>query len=581
MALRTSTRSKCPSLKTARSKLARLRRGSRALRRLTVRVKSGACVLRERSRVTPRRAQERLEERWVKATSQVGSLDARHHAPKNYARRRPSPPESSAQGLALSSPVGRAAAQCFDKLAEVRRELVACRATARQPLAAAVAAASRLQSGAPPCARTETAKLAGLLTTADRAVTRVGSRPAHEMLTAVMALDAAYHRLCYAAGLCGVHGVVPPPHTFFKEGGAWEAGGAVSAHEARQFLVGAAGETGVDTAVELLDWKELGGSGSAEDNPLLALLQARWRESVVMLGKAGVVPSSLNKCGPTDGSNTMKGRDPLAASAVHSWRDSIRVWACHSYSYAVPNEAALGVLSRHAPLVEVGAGTGYWASILQNRGAKVYAYDCRPTPVTETPLSASVNEYHGLCRSWTTVTRGGPEVAGRHPGASLFLCYPPPPADHSPCMASCALRHFAGDVVCVVGEWGGDTGSRRFEHELSSGFVVQECVALPNWGDTSASLTVWRRAGHSEKGFRSPLSCWGCGKSGDAKLWRCRFSHDATFCSKACASLTESSARHRANLAVRMVVSSTGNGALPLPHFGDSQHYRCAAERTT
>ena len=34
----------------------------------------------------------------------------------------------------------------------------------------------------------------------------------------------------------------------------------------------------------------------------------------------------------------------------------------------------------HSPLVEVGAGTGYWAALLRGRGARVFAYDRDPPP---------------------------------------------------------------------------------------------------------------------------------------------------------------------------------------------------------
>jgi hypothetical protein len=39
----------------------------------------------------------------------------------------------------------------------------------------------------------------------------------------------------------------------------------------------------------------------------------------------------------------------------------------HTVSFAVPNEAALLAIAAHAPLVECGAGTGYWSALLQRR----------------------------------------------------------------------------------------------------------------------------------------------------------------------------------------------------------------------
>ena len=41
------------------------------------------------------------------------------------------------------------------------------------------------------------------------------------------------------------------------------------------------------------------------------------------------------------------------------------------YAWALPDERALRVLEAYAPLVEVGAGKGYWASLLHARGVDV------------------------------------------------------------------------------------------------------------------------------------------------------------------------------------------------------------------
>src|SRR5712675_189481 len=48
------------------------------------------------------------------------------------------------------------------------------------------------------------------------------------------------------------------------------------------------------------------------------------------------------------------------------------------FSWAVPNAPALEVLAAHAPLVECGAGMGYWAALLRARGVDVLAYDAAP-----------------------------------------------------------------------------------------------------------------------------------------------------------------------------------------------------------
>ena len=74
----------------------------------------------------------------------------------------------------------------------------------------------------------------------------------------------------------------------------------------------------------------------------------------------------------------MKRGDPVAAADVAAWRDAARTWACHEYAYAVPNEAALDALRDLGPVVEAGAGTGYWAWALRKRGGDVRAFDSAP-----------------------------------------------------------------------------------------------------------------------------------------------------------------------------------------------------------
>ena len=177
-----------------------------------------------------------------------------------------------------------------------------------------------------------------------------------------------------------------------------------------------------------------------QHNPLLLLHFARWRESVCFLTRRGLVsasvPSLLALCSssasPSSSSAaaaphaSMKKRgDPLLPPATRLWNDSCRVWACHLYAYATPSPAALDALARHAPLLEIGAGTGYWASCLRLRhpAALLHAYDKDPPSAARAQRS---NGYHGRAAAWTSVLRGGVEAVARHAQATLFLCYPPP-----------------------------------------------------------------------------------------------------------------------------------------------------------
>ena len=59
------------------------------------------------------------------------------------------------------------------------------------------------------------------------------------------------------------------------------------------------------------------------------------------------------------------------------------------YSWAIPNDEAIRVLAAHAPLIELAAGTGYWAYLLRARNVDILAFDTYP------PTSAQHrNDWH-------------------------------------------------------------------------------------------------------------------------------------------------------------------------------------------
>jgi hypothetical protein len=107
---------------------------------------------------------------------------------------------------------------------------------------------------------------------------------------------------------------------------------------------------------------------------------------------------------------------------------------CDYYSWAIPDERALNIVSEFSPLIEIGCGNGYWAALLQNRGVDIVPFDVYASPR----------------KCWTTVFHGGPEILGHKyaKNRSLFLCYP----DEAESIAYECLEAFQGDYIVYVGE---------------------------------------------------------------------------------------------------------------------------------
>ena len=172
------------------------------------------------------------------------------------------------------------------------------------------------------------------------------------------------------------------------------------------------------------------------------------------------------------------------------------------FSWAVPNTRALDVLASHAPLVECGAGMGYWAALLRARGVDIVAYDSTP------PGGRRNNAYHRAREPWTHVARATSVVAARrHRDRTLVLCWPPYDDDEG---SYAVLRAYRGDVVVYIGEPDeGATGSVRFRRELALNWTLSNAVPLPRWPRLRDTLMVYRR-----NAVRKPLTerdrCFEC-----------------------------------------------------------------------
>lgn len=161
------------------------------------------------------------------------------------------------------------------------------------------------------------------------------------------------------------------------------------------------------------------------------------------------------------------------------------------FAWAIPDEGTLAVLCEHVPLVECGAGTGYWAALLQARGADVVPYDLAPPG-----------------RPWTGIRRADSVAAARASGnRALFLCWPPFDGDRA---SYAALRAFRGDVFLYAGGGAdGPTGTVRFHRELALNWHPAEQAALANWPGLRDRLVVYRR-NPVRRPLRQRDRCAGC-----------------------------------------------------------------------
>lgn len=137
-----------------------------------------------------------------------------------------------------------------------------------------------------------------------------------------------------------------------------------------------------------------------------------------------------------------------------------------NYAEAVPSTEALDALAELGPLLEIGAGAGYWARLLQDRGVDVL-------PVDRERRRAP----------WTDVATGDHHTAADYRGRALFVCWPP---DHG----------LLGNVLAVAPQR--TLALVTFDREDGDGppggaWQPGPRVVLPTWPGRRDDLVIWTR----------------------------------------------------------------------------------------
>ncbi len=140
------------------------------------------------------------------------------------------------------------------------------------------------------------------------------------------------------------------------------------------------------------------------------------------------------------------------------------------YSFAIPTVDVLEHICAASPggIVEVGAGTGYWAWLLDQRGTRVRAYDIAPPPSHD-------NQWFASSTPWHDVRPGTEEVVDDAPPASLLLVWP---TRNETWATAAAQRHHAagGASLVYVGEGpGGRSGDDTFHAVLGETTQCLHC----------------------------------------------------------------------------------------------------------
>ncbi|WP_068920893.1 hypothetical protein [Planobispora rosea] len=168
-----------------------------------------------------------------------------------------------------------------------------------------------------------------------------------------------------------------------------------------------------------------------------------------------------------------------------------------TYAYAIPSPQTIEWMSRFCadlPIVELGAGRGYWASQLSRSGLIVEAYDVEPPDKTK---NTSFPGAAGQADVWHPINDLR-DFANRAQIADhvLFLCWPPGWGDTMSSEALVSFEESGGKRLVYIGEpKGGKTGNDAFFDALSARWKLDSID--PNF------VSWWREADVAQGWVRS------------------------------------------------------------------------------
>lgn len=213
--------------------------------------------------------------------------------------------------------------------------------------------------------------------------------------------------------------------------------------------------------------------------------------------------------------------DQHRRSTAQGSGEADRARLVHLYGFAIPTEEALASVAAASPggVVELGAGTGYWARLLHERGVDIVAYDLFPPPSPASRWFAGVTP-------WYPVVKGGEAMLQHHGHRTLMLVWPSRNEEWA-ARATSMYHRAGGQALVFVGEGpGGRTGDDQFHAMLghydrclacafdltdvacicgvSQGWQLRSSIELPHWPERGDDLHVYSRVDAAEKGAPPP-----------------------------------------------------------------------------
>jgi len=152
------------------------------------------------------------------------------------------------------------------------------------------------------------------------------------------------------------------------------------------------------------------------------------------------------------------------------------------YSWSIPSKEAIEEIIKYSPIIECGAGTGYWASLISKMGGDIVAFDLYPT--------SEGKNYYAHTNQFYQVKLGSHEKIREYPNHTLMLSWCPYDND----MGYDHINNYSGTSLILIGEEkGGCCGNDKMFELIEDRFYLTKKIPIPQWYGIHDILKIYRR----------------------------------------------------------------------------------------
>jgi hypothetical protein len=161
---------------------------------------------------------------------------------------------------------------------------------------------------------------------------------------------------------------------------------------------------------------------------------------------------------------------------------SLRKKMLEGYCFAVLTEEMIDKIKPYGPILEVGAGTGYWAYEFKKRGVDYLATDVYALPSNKYFLSSKAWEHVYI---YTTE-----DAIKRFPNRTLLMCWP----GYRESWAYEALNKYKGNIFIYAGEKeGGCCADDDFFKHLNRYWKEIKTLDMPQFFGLHDTARIFKR----------------------------------------------------------------------------------------